>query len=151
VKVVERGHFPEVKVSFLPLMCNHCDRPPCVTVCPVKATWKREDGVVVIDPHRCIGCRYCIVACPYQMRYLNPLTHTAEKCDWCASRLSRGQMPACVEACPTGALVFGDLKDEGSEVSLLLSRYPFQTLRPEMGTYPHNYYIDLDIEAVEAR
>ncbi|HEX16142.1 MAG TPA: 4Fe-4S dicluster domain-containing protein [Deltaproteobacteria bacterium] len=150
VKVVEKGRFPAVSVSFLPLMCNHCERPPCVTVCPVKATWKREDGIVVIDPHRCIGCRYCMAACPYGMRYLDPIRRVAAKCDWCLSRVMRGEEPACVEACPTGALIFGDLEEEGSEVRRRLSQEAFQVIKPEAGTGPHVYYLGLDLEAVEA-
>ncbi len=150
VKIIEKGGYPGVSISFLPLLCNHCERPICVTVCPVNATWKRSDGVVMIDPHRCIGCRYCMAACPYKMRYINPLTQVAEKCDWCISRVERGLQPACVEVCPTGALVFGDLLDKESKVSRLISLQPVQVIKPEMGTEPHAYYLQLDLQAVEA-
>ena len=89
---------------FVPKLCNHCKNPPCVQVCPVGATFTTEDGVVLVDEDYCIGCRYCIQACPYGARYLNPVTKTADKCTFCYHRLRRGLLPACVEVCPRGAI-----------------------------------------------
>ncbi len=141
------------------VFCNHCDQPPCVRVCPTQATWKRaEDGLVMMDWHRCIGCRYCIAACPYGSRSFNwvdPRPHLAglnaeyptrtkgvvEKCTFCEERLEQGRPPACVEACPEKALVFGDLRDPGSEVRRLLrARYTLRR-KPELGTQPQIYYL----------
>jgi Fe-S-cluster-containing dehydrogenase component len=140
------------------IFCNHCDNPPCVRVCPTKATWKRTDGIVMMDWHRCIGCRYCVAACPYGSRsfnwldprpYIKPLnpvfpTRTkgvVEKCTFCEERLARGQQPACVEACKEKALVFGNLNDPTSEVrELLRVRYSIRR-RPELGTEPEIYYL----------
>ena len=144
------------------VLCNHCARPPCVRVCPTAATWKREsDGVVMMDQHRCIGCRYCMVACPYGARSFNwsdPREHldrearsgdfptrtrgVVEKCNFCADRLARGiPVPACVEACPEKALVFGDLEVKDSEIRKLLdSRYTIRR-RPGLGTEPHVFYL----------
>ena len=139
-------------------LCNHCENPPCVAVCPTKATFKREDGIVMMDYHRCIGCRYCMAACPYGARSFNwqdprPFIETidkgyptrtrgvVEKCNFCAERLARGLIPACVEACGAKHLAFGDLKDECSNVSnLLRSRYALQR-KPELGTRPKVFYL----------
>jgi Fe-S-cluster-containing dehydrogenase component len=140
------------------LLCNHCDKPPCVRVCPTKATWKREDGVVMMDWHRCIGCRYCMAACPYGSRSFNWVdprpaiarmnsefpTRTkgvVEKCNFCEERLGKGKLPACVEACPQKAMAFGDLSVADSEVNQLLrARYSIRR-KPELGTNPEVYYI----------
>ncbi len=141
------------------VLCNHCDEPPCVRVCPTQATWKREsDGIVMMDWHRCIGCRYCIAACPYGSRSFNwgdPRPHipkiradyptrtkgVVEKCTFCEERLARGEMPACVEACPEKALVFGDLADPDSEVRRLLRTEYALRRKPELGTKPEVFYI----------
>jgi len=143
----------------LPVLCNHCDNPPCVKVCPTQATWRREkDGIVMMDWHRCIGCRYCVVACPYGSRSFNwrdprPFikeiqpdfpTRTrgvVEKCTFCEERLSRGQLPACVEACEHGALKFGDLEDPDSEVRAILRENYTIRRKPALGTQPEIYYI----------
>ncbi len=140
------------------VLCNHCDNPPCVRVCPTQATWKRPDGIVMMDWHRCIGCKYCIVACPYGSRSFNffdPRTRIAklnpdfptreigvvEKCNFCEERLARGERPACVEACKEKALVFGNLNDPASEVrELLRARYTIRRM-PELGTNPGIYYL----------
>jgi Fe-S-cluster-containing dehydrogenase component len=143
-------------------LCNHCQRPPCVRVCPTQATWKRPaDGIVLVDMHRCVGCRYCLAACPYGARnfhfvdptpyisQLNPNFPTAtkgvvDKCNFCVERLTKGRLPACVEACRqlgSGALVFGDLNDPTSEVSdILRSKYALRR-KPELGTGPNVYYL----------
>ncbi|HHQ47892.1 MAG TPA: 4Fe-4S dicluster domain-containing protein [Acidobacteria bacterium] len=160
--------FPTQESHYLPqalagkpvlLLCNHCDNPPCVRVCPTQATWKREeDGVVMMDWHRCIGCRYCIAACPYGSRsfnwvdprpYLGELnpdfpTRTkgvVEKCDLCEERLAEGKVPACVEACPCGALHFGDLGDPASSVRKLLEERFAIRRKPGLGTEPQVYYL----------
>ena len=142
----------------LPVLCNHCAQPACVRVCPTAATWKREDGVVMMDWHRCIGCRYCMAACPYGSRSFNwsdPRPHISdlksdfptrtkgvvEKCNFCEERLANGRAPACVEACRQKAIVFGDLNDEESPVrKLLRARYSIQRT-PELGTGPSIFYL----------
>ncbi|MFQ5974355.1 MAG: sulfate reduction electron transfer complex DsrMKJOP subunit DsrO, partial [Alphaproteobacteria bacterium] len=145
VEYVEKGTYPNVSRSFLPRLCNHCSKPNCVSVCPTGATWKREeDGIVVIDPDICIGCKYCVQACPYDMRFPNPVTGTADKCDFCIHRVSQGLEPACVEACPSRARIFGDLNDPDSEISRVIASHPVTVLRPEKGTEPNVFYIAAD-------
>ena len=142
------------------LMCNHCDNPPCAQVCPVQATYKREDGIVIVDHHRCIGCRYCMIACPYNARYFNfkdneewqnkehpKRSHgVAEACNLCAHRLDEGRLPACVEACENlgiGALFVGDLNDPNSRISRLVTNSAVKRIRADLGTEPKVYYIGL--------
>jgi len=139
------------------MLCNHCTEPPCVRVCPTKATFKREDGIVMMDYHRCIGCRYCMAGCPYGARSFNfmdprpyikeqnPLFPTrtrgvVEKCTFCVERLAQGLMPACVEAAG-GAIYFGDLEDPGSEVRKALRDNFAIRRKPDAGTQPGVYYI----------
>lgn len=142
----------------VPMLCNHCENPPCTRVCPTKATWKREDGIVMMDWHRCIGCRYCIAACPYGSRSFNwedprPAIPTinpefptrtkgvVEKCNFCEELLAQGRLPGCVEACTNGALIFGNLADPNSEPRKLLRvRFAIQR-EPELGTGPSIYYL----------
>lgn len=144
----------------VPVLCNHCDNPPCVKVCPTKATFKREDGIVMMDSHRCIGCKYCMVACPYGARSFNAVDPrrgldmskanpdfptrsrgVVEKCNFCVDRLAKGIIPACVDACKNKALVFGDLEDPNSEVRKILgSRFTIRR-RPALGTGPQIYYV----------
>lgn len=143
------------------VMCNHCDNPPCVRVCPTEATFRREDGLVMMDEHRCIGCRYCVVACPYGARsfnWLNPRPYiqdgnpsyptrtrgVVEKCTFCAERLAVGERPLCVEACErtgAGALTFGDLGDPSSPVRAVLRDADVLRRKPELGTGPHVFYV----------
>ncbi len=145
VEYIEKGTYPAVSRSFLPRLCNHCSKPNCVSVCPTGATWKREeDGIVVVDPDICIGCKYCVQACPYDMRFPNPETGTAEKCDFCIHRVSQGLEPACVEACPSRARMFGDFNDPDSEISRTIASNPVTVLRPEKGTEPNVFYIAAD-------
>jgi tetrathionate reductase subunit B len=142
VEYTEKGTFPNVDRSFLPRLCNHCSEPPCVSVCPTGATWKREDnGTVVIDPDICIGCKYCIQACPYGARFLNPVTGVADKCDFCEHRTNEGIEPSCVNTCIGKARIFGDINDHNSEVSKRLAENPTTVLRHEMGTQPNVFYI----------
>jgi len=144
-----------VKAFFVPKLCNQCDNPPCVQVCPVGATYKTKDGITLVDQKKCIGCRYCIQACPYGARYLVPggdrkpmgQAHVADKCTWCYHRITRGLKPACVEACPVGARQFGDLKREGDPIIPLLKENRVDALKPDLGTRPKVKYIGLD-EAV---
>ncbi len=143
VENVDQPHKP-VEVFMLPRLCNHCDNPPCIPVCPVQATYQQEDGVVLIDNERCVGCGYCVQACPYDARFINKETNTADKCTFCYHRVSVGLLPACVESCVGGARIFGDLRDPQSEVSRLIDTHDTKVLRPEMGTQPHNFYIGLD-------
>ena len=154
----KRANSKEISV---PLLCNHCEHPPCALVCPVQATYKRKDGIVVVDKHRCIGCRYCLLACPYDMRMFNfkenhswenPLNPkrmhgVSESCHFCYHRLDKGVMePACVEACnkaDCGAMAFGDLNDPSSEVSAILASTMVRALREDLGTKPQVFYIGL--------
>jgi len=152
VKQVNKGEYPNVRTYFLPVLCNHCASAICVRNCPVKATWQREDGIVVVDEHRCIGCKYCIFSCPYGgVRHLNPLKKYAQSCYFCKHRVDAGLEPACVVACPTGARVFGDLHDPNSEVSRLIATNPVQVLKPDRGTEPRVYYIGADHDVMRAR
>ena len=145
VKGIQRGAFPDVGNFFLRRLCNHCDVPPCVQVCPVQATVRREeDGIVVMYYGKCIGCGMCIGACPYDARFFNPIGNTADKCDFCVSRTDKGLRPACVEACLSGALTFGDLDDPKSEISIKLSQIGATVLKPELGTRPKVFYIAAD-------
>lgn len=161
--------FPDQKNAYLPqgirekrflLLCNHCDKPPCVRVCPTKATFKRKrDGVVIQDPHRCIGCRFCMAACPYGSRSFNwvdPRKHldmnkvnpdfptrtmgVVEKCTFCVERLAKRLEPACVEV-SNGAMTFGNLADPHSEVRKILNRSFTLRRKPTLGTQPSVFYI----------
>ena len=164
ILISETGHGPSVGKQAYPVLCNHCENPPCVRVCPTQATFKREkDGIVMMDQHRCIGCRYCIVACPYGSRSFNwsdprkalgndidpgfptRTKGVVEKCNFCAERLARGQVPACVEACHqtagVGALLFGDLEDPNSEVSITLgNKHSIQRKLLSYGTAGNDEY-----------
>jgi len=132
------------KAFFVPKMCNHCVHPPCVQVCPVGATFRTEDGVVLIDHDYCIGCRYCVQACPYGARFFSEEKGTSDKCTWCYHRITKGLKPACVEVCPTGTRVFGDLNDSSSPISEFIRDNRVQVLKPETGNAPMCFYIGLD-------
>ncbi|AFJ46249.1 tetrathionate reductase subunit TtrB [Shimwellia blattae] len=142
----ESDDHSQVTNLFLPRLCNHCDNPPCVPVCPVQATFQRQDGIVVIDNTRCVGCAYCVQACPYDARFINHSTQTADKCTFCVHRLEAGLLPACVESCVGGARMIGDLKDPHSTISTLLAthREAIHVLKPENQTRPHVFYLGLD-------
>ncbi|MEA5025795.1 tetrathionate reductase beta subunit [Desulfitobacterium sp. LBE] len=148
VDELETGKFPNVSRHRLPRLCNHCENPSCVKVCPVNATTQKEDGTVVIDYSRCIGCKYCIAACPYDARFINPERKTAEKCDYCYARVEAGLLPACVNTCIGGARVFGDLNDPTSEVAKLVATQPVKVLKPETNNAPQTYYIGADEKAI---
>ncbi len=151
VESVQRGSTgsPEkgiLRTFFVPKLCNQCANPPCVQVCPVGATFLSEDGVVLVDRDYCIGCRYCIQACPYGARYLDPRTRTADKCTFCYHRVTKGLLPACVEVCPTGARVFGDLQQRSSPLARFTRFQKIHTLKSHLNTKPKVYYANLDEE-----
>lgn len=165
---LERGtaHYdhpvPHKDKFYMPVQCQQCDRPPCVSVCPVEATWKEKDGIVVVDYNWCIGCRYCEAACPYHARRfnwtkpqipadeVNPVQGylsnrirpqgVMEKCTFCLHRTREGRLPACLEACPTGARVFGNLLDPDSEIRWVLENKRVFVLKEDLGTRPRFYY-----------
>ena len=112
----ESGAFPDVTKIYAPMLCMQCENPQCVEVCPTGASYRRPDGLVLVDPKKCMGCKFCIIACPYMERYTNPKGYV-EKCDFCVDRLDEKQLPVCVETCPYGARIFGDLDDSESEIS----------------------------------
>lgn len=134
------------KAFFVPKLCNQCEKPSCVQVCPVGATYKTADGVVLIDQNYCIGCRYCIQACPYGVRYFNEEKQVADKCTWCYHRITKGLNPACVEVCPVQARIFGDLNDPASPVSQFVRNNRVQVLKPWTGNGPHVFYVGIDSE-----
>jgi Fe-S-cluster-containing dehydrogenase component len=131
---------------FVPKLCNQCDNPPCVQVCPVGATFKTEDGVTLVDADYCIGCRYCIQACPYGARYLDPRTKVADKCTFCYHRITQDLLPACVEVCPTQARIFGDVKAMSSPLRRMMRTSSLQVLKPALNTEPKVFYSTLDKE-----
>lgn len=135
-----------LRAFFVPKLCNQCDNPPCVQVCPVGATFKTKDGVILVDSDYCIGCRYCIQACPYGARYLDPRTKTADKCTFCYHRIKQGLLPACVEVCPTQARVFGELTSRASPLRRMMRMSELQVLKPSLNTEPKVYYSKLDGE-----
>lgn len=149
VKYVEKGTFPQTTRLFSVLRCNHCDNAPCVEICPVTALYRRSDGIVDFDNRRCIGCRACMQACPYEALYIDPETHTAAKCNYCAHRVERGLEPACVNVCPTHAIISGDLDDPESEISVMRSRHQVTVRKPEKGTLPALFYIDGDLASLQ--
>ena len=129
------------KAEFQPGQCMQCDIPACVAACPVDATYKQADGIITIDPTRCIGCGNCVTACPYAARYRNPVTQRADKCDFCRHRLAYGEEPACVVTCPTKARIFGNLNDPKSEVSRLIREEKLvRVIAPHVDTQPQIYY-----------
>ena len=140
VKYVDVGAFPEARRAFQVTRCNQCGDPPCVAVCPTRAMYHRTDGLIDFDKTRCIGCKACMAACPYDAIFINPQDHSAEKCNFCAHRLDRGLEPACVVVCPTGAILVGDLQDTQSRVSHIVHRDAVTVRRPEKGTRPGLFY-----------
>ncbi|OFZ86293.1 MAG: hypothetical protein A2W21_05185 [Betaproteobacteria bacterium RBG_16_66_20] len=134
------------KAFFVPKLCNQCTHPACVQVCPTGATFQTKDGVVLIDDKYCIGCQYCVQACPYGARYFNASKGVSQKCYWCYHRITKGLQPACVEACPVGARVFGDRNDKQSPISLFIRNNRVQVLRPESGNAPNVFYVGIDKE-----
>ena len=144
VKQVEKGEFPNTRRIFSVMRCNHCTDAPCVTICPVEALYTREDGIVDFDNNRCIGCKSCMQACPYDALYIDPKTNTAAKCNYCAHRVEVGREPACVTVCPEHAIIAGDMHNPDTEISKLLARQAVKVRKPEKGTKPNLFYIDGD-------
>jgi tetrathionate reductase subunit B len=140
------SHVKIAKAFFVPKMCNHCAAAPCVQVCPVGATYRTKDGVVLVDPKHCVGCGYCIQACPYAVRFMNPATHTADKCTLCYHRLTKGLKPACVAACPVQARQLADMKDQFDPVRKRIITERVAVLQPELLTEPTCFYLALDKE-----
>lgn len=153
---------PQKDRYYMPVQCHQCDNAPCVSVCPIEATWKEADGIVVVDYNWCIGCRYCEAACPYHARRFNwskpevPAEEinpdqaylsnrirpqgVMEKCTFCLHRTRKGRLPACLEACPTGARVFGNLLDPKSEIRWVLENKRVFILKEDLGTQPRFFY-----------
>jgi tetrathionate reductase subunit B len=134
------------KAFFVPKLCNQCANPPCVQVCPVGATFQMPNGIVLVDRTWCIGCGYCIMACPYGVRFFHPVYHTAEKCTFCYHRLSKGLKTACVEACPFGARQVGNIKDPNDTVAKVIMTERVGILKEEYGTKPQVFYLGLSRE-----
>lgn len=158
IRKVELKNSTTGKEISLPLMCQHCESPPCVDVCPTGASFKRKDGIVLVDRHICIGCRYCMMACPYKARSFaheestNKRPHnprgkgTVEACTLCVHRLDAGRPPACVEGCHyhgKGAMVFGDITDPNSQISKMLATYPTSALRADLQLNPGVRYFGI--------
>jgi Fe-S-cluster-containing dehydrogenase component/formate-dependent nitrite reductase membrane component NrfD len=148
VKYVEKGVFPHTRRFFQVTRCNHCDRPPCVPICPTRAMYRREDGIVEFDSDRCIGCKACLQACPYDAIHIDPESGTAAKCHFCAHRTDAGLEPACVIVCPVHAIVAGDLDDSKTEISRLLATQTVNVRKPEQGTRPKLFYVEAEESAI---
>ena len=144
VKYIERGSFPNTRRYFSVLRCNHCDAAPCVTICPTVALYRRADGIVDFDGARCIGCKSCMQACPYDALYIDPDTGTAAKCNYCAHRVEVGLEPACVIVCPVQAIIAGDLDEPTSRIATLVAREAVQVRKAEQGTRPKVFYLGAD-------
>lgn len=144
VKYVDQGTFPNSTRDFGVLRCNHCTDAPCVTICPTRALFKRDDGIVDFDSDRCIGCKSCMQGCPYDAIYIDEDTHTAAKCNFCAHRIDQDLEPACVVVCPTHSIWVGDLDDPDSGISRLISSNPVTVRAPEQGTGPNVFYLGAD-------
>lgn len=132
------------KAFFVPKLCNQCANPACVQVCPVGATYQTGDGVVLIDRSWCIGCGYCIMACPYGVRFFHPVHKVAEKCNFCYHRITKGMKTACVQACPFGARQIGNLNDPDDPVTKVVRNERVAVLKDEYGTKPHVFYVGFD-------
>lgn len=148
VKYIEKGEFPNSRRYFLVNRCNHCDDAPCVAICPTRALFKRKDGIVDFDSSRCIGCKSCMQACPYDALYIDPYSHTAAKCNYCAHRTEIGLEPACVVVCPEHAIIAGDLHNPNTEIARIIAREPVRTRKPEQGTGPNVYYLGAEEAAI---
>ncbi len=144
VKYIEKGEVPNTRRLFSVMRCNHCEDAPCVDICPTTALFHREDGIVDFDGRRCIGCKSCMQACPYDALYIDPETETAAKCNYCAHRVDISLEPACVNVCPVHAIVSGDMDNPQSEISQLLAREQVTARKAEKGTRPRLFYINGD-------
>jgi len=149
VTYTETGTFPDSRRHFQVNRCNQCANAPCVSVCPTGALFRRPDGIVDFDKSKCIGCKACVAACPYDAIYIDPDDHTAAKCNFCAHRVDRGILPACVDVCPAKAIVAGDLDDPGSLAAMLVARTAVTVRKPEQGTQPGVFYIGADSSTLD--
>jgi Fe-S-cluster-containing dehydrogenase component/formate-dependent nitrite reductase membrane component NrfD len=144
VKYIEKGHYPDTRRHFAVLRCNHCDDAPCIEICPTIALFRRHDGIVDFDHERCIGCKSCMQACPYDALYIDPDRNTAAKCNFDASRVEMGYKPACEAVCPTQAILSGDLDDPNSTLSKRIAMEKVSVRKPEKGTKPKLFYAGID-------
>ena len=136
-----RGDWPKLMQVFEPEQCHHCEEPACVRVCPTGASFQRSDGVVAIDSSECVGCRYCMIACPFDARFFRVDLGVLHNIKKKTNRLDRGELPACVETCPSKVRVFGDLNDPDSEIHQLLEKRQYRVKKREAGTGPQIYYL----------
>lgn len=148
VKEVETGSFPTSRKHFLPLLCNQCANAPCAIICPTSALDWRADGIVDLDPTKCIGCKACMAACPYAQIFIDPNTNTAEKCNFCANRLEVKLEPACVVVCPTQCRIFGDLDNPADRVTQVVQRQAVQVRKPDKRTEPRIFYVNPEPSAL---
>jgi len=144
VKYIEKGEFPDTSRHFGVMRCNHCDDAPCIEICPTRALFRRDDGIVDFDNSRCIGCKSCMQACPYDALYIDPNTNTAAKCNFCAHRIELNLEPACVIVCPTRAIIAGDLDDPRSPISRIVATGKVATRKPQKGTKPKLFYAGIE-------
>jgi Fe-S-cluster-containing dehydrogenase component/formate-dependent nitrite reductase membrane component NrfD len=144
VKYIEKGEFPHTSRHFGVMRCNHCDDAPCVEICPTRALFRRDDGIVDFDNQRCIGCKSCMQACPYDALYLDPATHTAAKCNFCAHRIEMNLEPACVIVCPTQAIIAGDIDNPESGISRIIATQKVAARKPQKGTRPKLFYAGIE-------
>ncbi len=149
VKYIETGEYPNSNREFSVHRCNHCEDAPCTTICPTTALFTRTDGIVDFDDERCIGCKSCMQACPYDALYINPDSGTAAKCNYCAHRIENSYEPACVIVCPVEAIVSGDLDDKNSNLSVLIAENETKVRKPESGTIPNVFYLDTSDEMLD--
>ena len=149
VKYIEKGEFPNARRHFGVLRCNHCDAAPCIEICPTVALFRRHDGIVDFDNQRCIGCKSCMQACPYDALYIDPHSHTAAKCNFCAHRVDVGLEPACVIVCPEQAIIAGDLDDPASKASRILATQQVSLRKPEKETKPKLYYVGINEDLLQ--
>ena len=149
VKYVEKGVFPHTRRTFTVTRCNHCETAPCAEICPTSALFTRSDGIVDFDSDRCIACKSCMQACPYDALYIDPATQTAAKCNYCGHRVDNGYEPACVIVCPVEAIISGDLDDPNAKITQLISREQTSVRKPEKNTSPNVFYIDGDQQALD--
>lgn len=140
LKDVPSGVYPDLHITWIPKLCNHCEHPPCLNACPVEAIYKREDGIVIIDEELCDGCQACVDACPYAIIYFNETKNLAEKCNLCAQRIDQGLDPFCVVCCEGQAIYFGDFNDPDSKVAKIIAKKDVFRLEEDLGTNPIIYY-----------
>ncbi len=149
VKYIETGTYPHSGREFTVHRCNHCEDAPCTTICPTTALFIRADGIVDFDDDRCIGCKSCMQACPYDALYIDPNKGTAAKCNYCAHRIENSYEPACVIVCPTEAIISGDLDDPNSKIAMLVASHDTTVRKPESGATPNVFYIETSEEMLD--